>query len=98
MQHEQISIGLWRRWIRLYQQAMVKTLYNLRLLGDSRLRDGALEAFLDSYATSIDVDPICYRRPRMRSADALWGDFVRVASDASKAIARNLEKPPGDER
>lgn len=98
MSREQGSPGLWRVWIRLYQQAMAKTLYNFKLLGDSRLRDSAFGAFLDSYATSIDVDPICYRPRRLRSAEALWGDFVRIASDANSGIARNLEKPRKDEQ
>jgi hypothetical protein len=98
MQHEQDSVGLWRGLIRLYQRTMAKTLYNIRLLGDSRLRDSAFEAFLDGYATSIDVDPICYRPRRARSAEALGGDFVRIANDANRAIARNLKQSPDDER
>ena len=92
MRREHGTAGLWRIWIRLYQLSMAKVLYNLRMLGDSKMRDAAFGAFLDAYATSIDIDPICYRPRRRKSAEALWADFVRVAMDANTAIDTHLSR------
>lgn len=91
MQHEQANTGLWGVRIPLYLQRMTKKIYNLRLLGDGTLRDSAFSAFLDGYAASIDVDPICYQPRRRQSAEAIWDDFVRIALDANAAIERNVK-------
>jgi hypothetical protein len=66
---------------------MARKLYNLPLLGNQN----AFWAFLDAYATSLDVDPAC-GRPRLHQApEALWEDFVRVATDANSAFLRHTK-------
>jgi len=70
---------------------MAKKLYNLPLLGDAQMRDDALGLFLDTYATSLDVDPVCRSMTRKKSAEALWDDFVRISSDLNRAVAKRLK-------
>ena len=83
--HKRDARDLWPFGIRLYFQAMKRKLYNLPLVSDAR----AFWAFLDAYAASLDVIPDCSRTAPRKSADALWEDFVRVASDANSAFRRN---------
>ena len=71
-----------------YLRAMARKLYNLPLLTDNR----AFSAFLDAYATSLDVDPLCGRPRVNKSAEALWEDFVRISTDANNAFSRNVKE------
>jgi hypothetical protein len=62
--------------------------YNIPLLGDPEVVQSRLSAFLDAYATSLDVEPMCYRRVHRRSTDALWSDFVTISHDVNTSAAR----------
>jgi hypothetical protein len=73
--------------IRPYLLAMARKLYNIPLLENQR----AFWAFLDAYATSLDVDPTCGRPWIHRSPQALWDDFVRVATDANIAFEKHTK-------
>lgn len=92
MKHERGFAALWRIRIRIYQRQMARTLYNLRLLGDTKLRANRLDVFLDGYAASLDVDPLCYSPARRRGADALWNDFVRISHDTNRAFRNHTSK------
>jgi hypothetical protein len=80
-------VGLWPERIRLYLQAMARKLYNVPLLGNTK----AFWTFLDAYATSLDIDPNCGTPTLHKSPEALWEDFVRVASDANSAFLRHTK-------
>jgi len=80
--------SLWTRWIPLYFWAMARKLDNTPLFGNMR----AFWAFLDGYASSMDLDPTCGRPLLHQSPEALWDDFVRVASDASYAFHSNVKQ------
>ena len=94
MKHERTLVGLWRTWIRLYVPSMKHRLYNLRLLGDARLRDDRLDVFLDSVGASMDMFPVCKTGLQSRGADALWTDFVRISEDVNRALnkSKNLAR------
>ena len=66
---------------------MVTKIYNIPFLGNG----SAFWAFLDAYATSLDVDPICGKPALHRAPDALWEDFVRVAADANYALSKRAK-------
>jgi hypothetical protein len=82
MRNRQQLAGLWAKRIRLYLQVMATKLYNIPLLGNAK----AFWAFLDGYATSLDVDPNCGAPALHKSPEVLWEDFVQVASDANSAF------------
>lgn len=62
--------------------------YNTSLLGDPEVAQTRFSAFLDAYATSLDVEPRCYRRVHRRAADALWSDFVTISHDVNASAAK----------
>jgi hypothetical protein len=66
---------------------MARKLYNIPLLGNTK----AFWAFRDAYATSLDVDPDCRRPALHKSPEALWEDFVRVATDANTAFLKHTK-------
>ena len=66
---------------------MAHKLYNIPLLGNTK----AFWAFLDAYATSLDVDPTCGKPALHRSPQALWEDFVTIAGDANSAFWRHTK-------
>ena len=81
--------SLWPEWIRLYFWAMARKVLNIPLSYDLK----RFWAFLDGYATGLDIYPACGTPPLHQSPKALWQDFVRVASDANSAFYRNVKKP-----
>lgn len=87
--HSSVVAGLCSLRITPYVRGMVRKLRNLPLLADPHKRNAGLRAFLDGYAACMDIDPepLDGRYPK-KSADALWDDFVRVASDANGAFRR----------
>ena len=76
---------LWREWIRLYFGVMARKIYNIPLLETTK----AFWAFLDAYATSLDINPICGKPAIQKSPEALWEDFIRVTGDANAAFERH---------
>ena len=71
-----------RRWIPTISDIMPK--HRPKLLDPE-----AFHAFLDGYATALDVDPVI-RKPRIqRSPEIIWDDFMRIARDADRAIEKN---------
>jgi hypothetical protein len=66
---------------------MARKLYNIPLLGNQR----AFWAFLDAYATSLDVHPACGPPPIHKAPEALWEDFDRVAGDANSAFWNHIK-------
>jgi hypothetical protein len=68
---------------------MARKVFNNPLVYDLK----AFWAFLDGYATGLDVYPDCGRPRLHKSPEALWQDFVRVASDANSAFYRSAKKP-----
>jgi hypothetical protein len=69
---------------------MGRRLYNLRLLGDGKQRDSAFAAFVEGYASSLDVFPYCARLPAKRTVDQLWEDFVTVSGDVNRSVHARL--------
>lgn len=89
MDHRRNSARLWLIGISLYALEMTRKAQTKLLNFDPK----AFWAFLDGYATGMDIDPVC-RRPRFHSSpEALWADFERVATDASSAFHRKVKKP-----
>ncbi len=87
--HSSDIAGLWSLRIPPYVRRMARHLYNLPLLADPRKRNSGLRAFLDGYAASMDIDPEPLDgRHLNKSADLLWEDFVKVASDANSAFRK----------
>jgi len=80
---------LWVAKYFLYLSYMQRKLYNLRLLADKPLRDQKFDIFIDGFAASIDIDPICIHPQRNKPINALWEDFVRIASDANTGLTKN---------
>lgn len=75
---------------------MARALYNIRSLGDPSVRQARLAAFLDGFAAAIDIYPVCEPQRMRRGADALWEDFVRIASDMDRAVLQaRRERPAG---
>lgn len=90
--------GLWASGIRLYARIMARKLYNHPLLANARVRDAAFASFVEAYATSLDIDPICYRQRARRPIDQLWEDFVAAASDVNRSVSAHIAKAPGNGR
>ena len=89
MFHEHSIASLWAARLRLYERRMPKTLYNLRLLADRKLRQSRFDLFLDSYGASLDAYPVCYSPAKKRGVEALWQDFVQISQDTNKAFEKN---------
>ncbi len=91
MKHERFKFALWDDLIHLYSKAMVRKLYNHRMLANQAEAGSAFFRFLDVYAMSMDVMPPCNVPVPKRGADRLWADFVAIAGDTERAIAANTD-------
>lgn len=67
---------------------MTRKLYNIRLLGDRKFREPAFDAFLDGYATSLDIYPRCGHPATKKPINALWEDFVRISADLNATVVK----------
>lgn len=92
MKHARGFASLWNVTIPLYPIVMAKALYNIRVLADGALRKTRFDAFLDGYAPSIDAFPHISQQTYRRGADALWGDFVRVARDTDRTLKQHSSR------
>lgn len=90
MKHERNSATLWESKFSLYVVEMTRKIYNIRVLGDRKLRNSAFDAYLDGYASSLDIYPSCDHPAAKRPVNSLWDDFVRVSGDLNRATIRKL--------